>query len=169
MESDDTPSKKEETIESAISSTLPSTAPAIDITSPSSETKRHVRFPSDVVSSYFEPPDLWPKDVRLPTSQQLFEGYVKACERYGAKPLQKLIDQLLAIDLQSNRWAPAISLRGERLDAPQIESMEEILRWVRFRIFDISDTMLADESATALFDMLEFYGRFLNTSYYFYF
>lgn len=122
----------------------------------SSQNKRNVTFPADsLVKGYLDPPDPW-RNVGEWTTNDLVREYKKGCESHGIKPLTKVVQQLQGIEYTNGRFE-ILSLRGERLDIKQCESLESILRMVQFRCLDLEATHLDDESAVALFDMVEYY------------
>lgn len=124
--------------------------------SASSQNKRNVTFPADsLVKGYLDPPDPW-RNVGEWTTNDLVREYKKGCESHGIKPLSKVVQQLQGIEYTNGRFE-ILSLRGERLDIKQCESLESILRMVQFRCLDLEATHLDDESAVALFDMVEYY------------
>ncbi|KAL4238283.1 hypothetical protein ACF0H5_002995 [Mactra antiquata] len=119
--------------------------------------KKNVNFPVDstIIKSYLEPPDPW-KNVPNWRTEDLMKAYRKSCERHGAKPLNKILQQLQCIENVGERYE-ILSLKGERLDLKQCESLEDIFRFVRFRCIDLEATHLDDEMAVAIFEMVEYY------------
>ncbi|XP_052766356.1 protein phosphatase 1 regulatory subunit 37-like [Mya arenaria] len=119
--------------------------------------KRKVSFPVDskIVKDFLEPPDPW-KNVPEWRTEDLIKAYKTSCERHGTKPLSKILKQLGGIENVGERYE-ILSLKGERLDMRQCESLEDILRHVRFRCIDLEATHLDDEMAVAIFEMVEYY------------
>ncbi|XP_059159422.1 protein phosphatase 1 regulatory subunit 37-like isoform X2 [Physella acuta] len=118
--------------------------------------KKGITFPKDTfISGYFEPPDPW-KNAPPWTSDELVNAYKKSCEIHGSKPIIKIIQQLQTITHSSKR-EELFTLKGEKLDHKQCESLEEIFRRVQYKILDLEATHLDDECATAVFDMIEYY------------
>ncbi|XP_045172941.2 protein phosphatase 1 regulatory subunit 37-like [Mercenaria mercenaria] len=119
--------------------------------------KKNVFFPVDatIVKGYLEPPDPW-KNVPDWRTEDLLRAYRKGCEKHGSKPLNKILQQLQCIENVGERYE-ILSLKGERLDLKQVESLEDIFKHVRFRCIDVEATHLDDEMAVALFEMVEYY------------
>ncbi|XP_062595456.1 protein phosphatase 1 regulatory subunit 37-like [Saccostrea cucullata] len=118
--------------------------------------KRNVKFPADsLVKGYLDPPDPW-RNAGKWTTNDLIAAYKRGCESHGVKPLNKVLQQLQGIEFTDGRFE-ILSLRGERLDMKQVESLESILKLLQFRCLDLEATHLDDETAVALFDMVEYY------------
>ncbi|KAK3093325.1 hypothetical protein FSP39_014146 [Pinctada imbricata] len=120
--------------------------------------KRNVSFPSDTcVKSYLEPPDPSAhRKAKKWTTVDLIQAYKHGCEKHGTKPLTKVLQQLQGIENTGERYE-ILSLKGEKLDTKICESLEEIFKLVQFRCVDLEATHLDDETAVALFDMIEYY------------
>ncbi|XP_013379525.1 uncharacterized protein LOC106151011 [Lingula anatina] len=117
---------------------------------------RKVSFPDvTVVSGYADPPNPWHGVSGLSTDS-LISAYKHHCEKLNIKPLQRLLSQLQVIQDFDARQE-TLFLKGERLDARHVEAIEEIFRRVQFRTVDMEATNLDDESANALFEMIEYY------------
>lgn len=124
--------------------------------SPKKSVKRNVSFPAESpVIGYLDPPDPW-KNVPNWKTEDLVKAYRFGCEKHGTRPLNKIIQQLSCIENVGERYE-ILSLKGERLDIKQSESLEEIFKHVRFRCLDLEATHLDDETAVAIFDMVEYY------------
>ncbi|CAH1792889.1 unnamed protein product, partial [Owenia fusiformis] len=119
--------------------------------------RRSVTFPTDdlIVASYMEPPNPWISAATC-SKDELVSSYKRSCEAHCVKPFPKLVTQLQQIDEFGRRYN-SLSLKGERLELRAVESLEEIFRRVQFNIVEVEATHLDDESAIALFDMLEYY------------
>lgn len=52
---------------------------------------------------------------------------------------------------------PQLHLNGQPLTIAHCESLEEVLKRVRYKFIDVSGCYLDDTAATALFDMIEYY------------
>ncbi|KAL5008862.1 hypothetical protein ScPMuIL_014443 [Solemya velum] len=137
---------------------IPTSSPEVNKTNTKSESE-----PSD--SGYLEPPDPW-KDAPPWTTKDLLAAYRKGCELNGAKPFNKVLSQLQGIENVGERYE-IISFKGEKLDMKHSESLEEILRRVQFRCIDLEASHLDDETAGAIFDMIEYYNSTckLNIAY----
>ncbi|GFO12019.1 protein phosphatase 1 regulatory subunit 37 [Plakobranchus ocellatus] len=119
--------------------------------------KKGIRFPSDTfISGYHDPPDPW-KDAPLCTSEELLGAYKKSCDIHATKPSAKVIQQLQSVTPDRGKREEVLSLKGEKLDQRQCETIEEILRRVQFKLLDLEACHLDDETAQALFDMIEYY------------
>ncbi|KAK3702635.1 hypothetical protein RRG08_042624 [Elysia crispata] len=119
--------------------------------------KRGIRFPSDnFISGYHDPPDPW-KDAPAWTSEDLVAAYKKSCDINATKPSAKIVQQLQSINPTRGKREEVLTLKGEKLDQRQCETIEEILRRVQFKLLDVEACHLDDECAQALFDMIEYY------------
>ncbi|ELT97355.1 hypothetical protein CAPTEDRAFT_218827 [Capitella teleta] len=100
------------------------------------------------------------------STDELMCAYRQSCEKNGVRPMAKLLQQLLVVSDFCDR-NETLTLRGEHLELRHCETLEEILRRVQFRTLDLEATRLDEESAVALFDMIEYYESCtrLNISY----
>lgn len=118
---------------------------------------RRICFPSDdFISGYHEPPDPW-KNAPSCTSEELVAAYKKSCDLNATKPSAKVLQQLQSINPSQGKREEVLTLKGEKLDQRQCETIEEILRRVQFKLLDVEACHLDDECAQALFDMIEYY------------
>ncbi|XP_043267553.1 uncharacterized protein [Venturia canescens] len=129
---------------------------------------RRVSFPSDdnqLVTGYLEPANPW-EHAKNVNTEDLISSYKASCQRHGAEPMDNLIAQLEKLDISDDDRCPELSLKNECLDPPRCEPLEELLKRVQFEKIDVESSSLDDESATILFDMLEYYqsARHLNMS-----
>ncbi|CAE1236516.1 PPP1R37 [Acanthosepion pharaonis] len=120
-------------------------------------TKRNVSFPEDncIVTGFSEPCNPW-KNAPICTAEELVVAYKKGCELNGVKPWNKIIQQLLSVQNCWNRHK-TLSLKGEKLDQKHCEALEDIFRRVQFENLELEACHLDDETAAALFDMIEYY------------
>ncbi|GFR95926.1 protein phosphatase 1 regulatory subunit 37 [Elysia marginata] len=119
--------------------------------------KRRICFPSDsFISGYHEPPDPW-KNAPACTSEELVVAYKSSCDLNTTKPSAKILQQLQSITPTKGKREDELTLKGEKLDQRQCETIEEILRRVQFKLLDVEACHLDDECAQALFDMIEYY------------
>ncbi|XP_071081394.1 protein phosphatase 1 regulatory subunit 37-like isoform X1 [Haliotis cracherodii] len=117
--------------------------------------KRGVKFHEGIVAGYKDAPDPW-KDARGWTWHEVMMAYRLSCEKHNTKPLNRIIQQVQGL-VDNGKRQELFSLKGEKLDHKHCESIEEILRRIQFSVIDLEGCHLEDESAVALFDMIEFY------------
>lgn len=118
--------------------------------------KRNVTFPGEsLVAGYLEPPDPW-RNVQPWTPADLISSYKASCKRHNTKPINSLLNQLQAIDNVGERYA-ILSLKGEKLDMKNVETLEEIFKLVQFQCIDLEGTHLDEETSVAIFEMIEYY------------
>lgn len=122
--------------------------------------KRSVKFPENVVKDYSEPPKLGWIPGSYPTSD-LLEAYMRSCERHKCKSIQKLVLQLKAlqdIDCSNGEKVNYLNLKNERLDARQIETLEEIFKRLSFKTIDLEHATFEDDCCSStLFEILGYY------------
>lgn len=122
--------------------------------------KRSVKFPENVIKDYSEPPKQGWIPGSYPTSD-LLEAYMRSCERHKSKSIQKLVLQLKAlqdIDCSNGEKVNYLNLKNERIDARQIETLEEIFKRLSFKTIDLEHTTFEDESCSStLFEILAYY------------
>lgn len=125
--------------------------------------RRKVLFPEDdddLVTKYFEPANPWKHKTNL-TRDMLVSEYIESCKTHQALPIHTIIAQIEELSehvLSGQNRAPRFclsecSVYGSR----SIDALEALLRRVQYRRFEIHDTVLDDEGAEALFDMIEYY------------
>lgn len=118
--------------------------------------KRSVTFPGEcLVAGYLEPPDPW-KNVQQWTSDDLINSYKVSCKKHNTKPINSILNQLQGIENVGERYA-ILSLKGEKLDMKNVETLEEILKFVQFQCVDLEATHLDEETSVAIFEMIEYY------------
>ncbi|CAL1266856.1 unnamed protein product [Larinioides sclopetarius] len=118
---------------------------------------RRVTFPDDetIVTGYFEAPDPWGEEFPVSTDN-IVAAYRAACWKQGVKPLQKVLQQLQAVQMTDDLDFE-LNLKGENLDAQHCEALEEIFKRLKFRSLLLENSNLDDEGAAAIFDMIEYY------------
>ncbi|XP_046735032.1 uncharacterized protein LOC124404741 isoform X2 [Diprion similis] len=119
---------------------------------------RRVSFPSNdthLVTGYLEPANPWEYAENV-NREDLISTYRKSCLRHNTNPLESVLAQLEKLEITNDR-CETLSLHGQKLEQNQCESLEEILKRVQFKNINLEATSLEDESAVALFDMMEYY------------
>ncbi|XP_037079675.1 protein phosphatase 1 regulatory subunit 37-like [Pollicipes pollicipes] len=91
-------------------------------------------------------------------------AYRQSCHKHGSQPLPAVLRQIAALPVIGDR-VESFSLRGLRLERAQCESLEEVLKKVQFNLVDVSGCGLDDDSAAAIFEMVEFYDSALAVSF----
>lgn len=90
-------------------------------------------------------------------SNELTELYQESCKKHGTEPIELIVKHLAAIDLTSGDRVPLLNLRNQHLTANACETFEEILKRIQYCVIDVSSCGLDDTSASALFDIIEYY------------
>ncbi|CAH1262340.1 PPP1R37 [Branchiostoma lanceolatum] len=118
---------------------------------------RRVNFPADdaLVAGAAEPPDPWSLAATC-TTEELVSAYRDHCQKLNIRPLPRVLQQLEAVTDFTKR-VESLNLKGERLDSKIAETLEEVLRRVRFVNIDLEQTSMDAECAVALADMIEYY------------
>merc|ERR1711953_908053 len=84
------------------------------------------------------------------SAEFLEASYHAECQLNSTRPLSGVITQLKEKNVN-------LSLKGEKLDLPQVDSLEAILKLVQFKSVNIENSFLNQDSAAAIFDMLLHY------------
>ena len=97
-----------------------------------------------------------------PVSSDLYQSYMMSCARQNCKPVLKLVHQLKSLQdcgLQVHEErVNALNLKSERLDANQMETLEEVFKRLAFNTIDMEGVQFADDTASSvLFEILEYY------------
>ncbi|XP_072031024.1 uncharacterized protein [Amphiura filiformis] len=118
---------------------------------------RRVNFPEDetIISGKIDAPNPW-KDAKETSTEELIASYHAACVQNKVKPNSKILQQLQTVRDFTQRQE-TFSLKGEKVDLRVVETLEELFKRVQFNTVDLESCSLEDESAAALFDMVEFY------------
>lgn len=103
-------------------------------------------FPSDPISS----------------SKELSSLYRRSCEKHKTTPIQSIVEHLEKLNLDSTTATTVartevLNLRHETLSHESCEALEELFKRVKYRSIDLTSCSLDDVSATAIFDMIEYY------------
>ncbi|XP_053365174.1 protein phosphatase 1 regulatory subunit 37 [Clarias gariepinus] len=128
--------------------------------------EKHVTFPPDeeMVSRFTETKDTQ-QDGDSRTLTDIILAYEQSCIKHKVTPDPKTLDQIKEITCLSNR-ARCLDLQGVRLDYRSCESLEEILKSVRFNLIDLQGAGLEENGASSLMDMISYYesATHLNVS-----
>ncbi|XP_055323374.1 mucin-5AC [Sitodiplosis mosellana] len=122
------------------------------------QSSRRVSFPeNNLVTGYLEPADPWAYVKPATCVSELAEFYRESCRRHNAQPIESIMKHLDTLDLNSNSRRPVLNLREQNLTAESCEALEEVLKRIQYKLIDLTDCGLNDASATALFDIIEYY------------
>lgn len=103
----------------------------------------------------FFPPD------PISSSKELSNLYRRSCEKHKTTPIQSIVDHLEKINLDTTTTTTArteiLNLRHETLSHESCEALEELFKRVKYKAIDLTSCSLDDVSATAIFDMIEYY------------
>ncbi|KAG8266027.1 hypothetical protein J6590_080544 [Homalodisca vitripennis] len=88
--------------------------------------------------------------------EDLVAKYTSSCKKHGARPISRIISQLQTLDYDQDR-NECLDLKDEILGPAACETLEEILKRIQFVTINLEGTNIDDESAVALFDMMEYY------------
>ncbi|RTG89454.1 protein phosphatase 1 regulatory subunit 37 [Schistosoma bovis] len=124
---------------------------------------RRVRFPEDdkLISDYLEPFRL----ILVLFVKLLFSSRLKVKANVNATLFPsnahivfdtEMVKNGIDLSICNERYS-RLSLRGIRLNRFHIESMEAIFQRAHFRVIDLENTFLDEQSASSLFDMLLHY------------
>ncbi|CAI6361207.1 unnamed protein product [Macrosiphum euphorbiae] len=119
---------------------------------------RNVSFPDDesqIVTGVLETLHPW-ESMENVTVELLTAKYKQSCERHNTNPLYSVLNQIKAINTNLER-NECLDLKGVLLTNVDWESLEEIFKRVQFKTINVEATGLNDDTAIALFDMLDFY------------
>lgn len=108
----------------------------------------------------FSAPSFLPLPVKSTYSgNELLDLYRDSCRKHHVSPLDRVVDQLdgLQMPVERSSRLPQLHLNDQVLTIAQCESLEEILKRVRYKSIDVSGCSLNDTTASALFDMIEYY------------
>ena len=102
--------------------------------------------------------------LRLPVKStysgpELLDLYRESCRKHHVSPLDRVVDQLSGLEesVERSQRLPQLLLNDQVLTIAQCESLEALLKRVRYRSIDVSGCSLDDTTGTALFDMIEYY------------
>ncbi|KAG7327990.1 hypothetical protein KOW79_007934 [Hemibagrus wyckioides] len=118
---------------------------------------KRVSFPPDeeMVSGFAELKDTR-QDGDSRTLTDIILAYEQSCMKHRVAPHPKTMDQIKEITSLSNR-ARCLDLQGVRLDYRSCESLEEILKSVRFNLINLQGAELEENGASSLMDMISYY------------
>ncbi|KAK2843043.1 hypothetical protein Q7C36_011258 [Tachysurus vachellii] len=118
---------------------------------------KRVSFPPDeeMVSGFAEIKDAR-QDGDSRTLTDIILAYEQSCIKHRVAPHPKTLDQIKEITCLSNR-ARCLDLQGVRLDYRSCESLEEILKSVRFNLINLQGADLEENGASSLMDMISYY------------
>lgn len=95
----------------------------------------------------------------ISSSKELSNLYRKSCEKHSTSPIASIVEHLEAINLESptSVRCDVLNLKHETLSHESCEALEELFKRVKYRSIDLTSCSLDDVSATAIFDMIEYY------------
>ncbi|XP_055677373.1 mucin-5AC [Lutzomyia longipalpis] len=122
---------------------------------------RRVSFPkhdSELVTGYLEPANPWAISKPNLSAKELIEIYRKSCSKHDVEPLMVVVKHLEGMDFQNMPpRGNSLILRDSKLTPASCEALEEILKRIQYKLIDLTSCDLDDSSASAMFDMIEFY------------
>lgn len=84
----------------------------------------------------------------IETSAEFLEAsYYAECQLNNTRPLNHVVQQL-------QEKSKDLSLKGEKLDLPQIDSLEIIFKLTKFRTINIENSFIHQDAAAAVFDVI---------------
>lgn len=97
--------------------------------------------------------------VPISSSKELSSLYRRSCEKHNTSPIPSIVEHLEALNIESRAEArtEVLNLRHETLSHESCEALEELFKRLKFRAIDLTSCSLDDVSATAIFDMIEYY------------
>ncbi|KAI5610840.1 protein phosphatase 1 regulatory subunit 37-like, partial [Silurus asotus] len=122
-----------------------------------SRREKRVSFPPDeeMVSGYAESKDAR-QDGDSRNLSDIISAYERSCAKHKVAPDPRTLDQIKEITCLTNR-ARCLDLQGVRLDYRTCESLEEILKSVRFNLINLQGAELEENVASSLMDMISYY------------
>ncbi|KAF7704049.1 hypothetical protein HF521_021121 [Silurus meridionalis] len=122
-----------------------------------SRREKRVSFPPDeeMVSGYAESKDAR-QDGDSRNLSDIISAYERSCAKHKVAPDPRTLDQIKEITCLTNR-ARCLDLQGVRLDYRMCESLEEILKSVRFNLINLQGAELEENGASSLMDMISYY------------
>ncbi|KAM6188805.1 protein phosphatase 1 regulatory subunit 37 isoform 2-T2 [Sarcoramphus papa] len=107
---------------------------------------KRVTFPSDedIVSGAVEPKDPW-RHAQNVTVDEIMTAYKQACQKLNCKQIPKLLKQIQEFKDLAPR-IECLDLKGEKLDYKACEALEEIFKRVQFKIVDLEQTSLDEDT-----------------------
>uniref|UniRef100_A0A336LT99 CSON000682 protein n=1 Tax=Culicoides sonorensis TaxID=179676 RepID=A0A336LT99_CULSO len=122
------------------------------------EKHRKVSFPHDrnLVTGYLEPVNPWDGVLRV-SSDKLCDFYKESCIKHKTDPLEVVLNHLATLQDTNESREAILDLHNQILTHENVETLEEILKRVQYKVIDVSGCNLDDVSATAIFDMVEYY------------
>uniref|UniRef100_A0A1B0C9B8 Protein phosphatase 1 regulatory subunit 37 n=2 Tax=Lutzomyia longipalpis TaxID=7200 RepID=A0A1B0C9B8_LUTLO len=100
------------------------------------------------------------RDSKLtPASCEALEEILKrSCSKHDVEPLMVVVKHLEGMDFQNMPpRGNSLILRDSKLTPASCEALEEILKRIQYKLIDLTSCDLDDSSASAMFDMIEFY------------
>lgn len=95
----------------------------------------------------------------LENSAEFLEAsYYAECQLNNTRPLAHVVQQL-------QEQSKDLTLRGEKLDLPQVDSLEIIFKLTKFRTINIENSFINQDAAAAVFDMLLHYESCENVHF----
>lgn len=95
----------------------------------------------------------------ISSSKELSSLYRRSCEKHSTAPIPSIVEHLEAINLEgpTTTRTEILNLRHETLSHESCEALEELFKRVKYKAIDLTSCSLDDVSATAIFDMIEYY------------
>lgn len=97
--------------------------------------------------------------VPISSSKELSSLYRRSCEKHNTTPIPSIMEHLESLNLESRTETRTedLNLKHETLSHESCEALEELFKRVKYRAIDLTSCSLDDVSATAIFDMIEYY------------
>ena len=97
--------------------------------------------------------------VPITSSKELLILYRQSCEKHHTSPIPSIVEHLesLNLDCQSSSRTEVLNLKHETLSHESCEALEVLFKRVKYKSIDLTSCSLDDISATAIFDMIEYY------------
>jgi len=95
----------------------------------------------------------------IETSAEFLEAsYYAECQLNNTRPLSHVVQQI-------QEKSKDLTLKGEKLDLPQVDSLEIIFKLTKFRTINIENSFINQDAAAAVFDMLLHYESCENVNF----
>jgi protein phosphatase 1 regulatory subunit 37 len=105
-------------------------------------------------------PKIFPSPAApIATTEELSTLYRRSCEKHKTVPIPLIVQHLETINLDKSPTirTEVLNLRHQQLTHESCEALEELFKNVKYKTIDLTACSLDDVSATAIFDMIEYY------------
>jgi hypothetical protein len=97
--------------------------------------------------------------VPVSSGKELSILYKSSCDRHKTSPIPSIIEHLEALNTESSFTdrTEVLNLKQQTLTHESCEALEELFKRIKYHSIDLTSCSLDDISASAIFDMIEYY------------